>query len=148
MTNAHPVSIGNLTVANDRPLTLIQDIQRDAELEYRQQEQAIVERIEKAEEEIARLQQEEQATGILQSAEADQALAKLRSDLIQARRELRDVQRALRQDIGEVEAWVKGVNIWAMPLVMVVIAAGVLWFRRRRAARSAQSGTARAEATA
>ena len=75
-------------------------------------------------------------------------MAKLRSDLIQARRELRDVQRALRQDIGEVEAWVKGVNIWAMPLVMVVIAAGVLWFRRRRAARSAQSGTARAEATA
>ena len=132
----------------DRPLTLIQNIQRDAELEYRQQEQAIVERIEKAEQEIARLQQEEQATGILQSAEADQALAKLRSDLIQARRELRDVQRALRQDIGEVEAWVKGINIWGMPLVTVVIAAGVLWLRRRRAARSAQSGTARAEATA
>ncbi len=132
----------------DRPLTLIQNIQRDAELEYRQQEQAIVERIEKAEEEIARLQQEEQATGILQSAEADQALAKLRSDLIQARRELRDVQRALRRDIGEVEAWVKGVNIWGMPLVTVVIAAGVLWLRRRRAARSARSGAARAEATA
>ncbi|MDJ0937087.1 MAG: Gldg family protein [Kiloniellales bacterium] len=132
----------------DRPLTLIEDIQRDAELEYRQQEQAIVERIEKAEEEIARLQQEEQATGILQSAEADQALAKLRSDLIQARRELRDVQRALRRDIGEVEAWVKGVNIWGMPLVTVVIAAGVLWLRRRRAARSARSGAARAEATA
>ena len=121
---------------------------RIRQAQYRQQEQAIVERIEKAEEEIARLQQEEQATGILQSAEADQALAKLRSDLIQAQRELRDVQRALRQDIGEVEAWVKGVNIWAMPLVMVVIAAGVLWLRRRRAARSAQSGTARAEATA
>lgn len=132
----------------DRPLTMIQDIQRDAELEYRQQEQAIVERIEKAEQEISRLQQEEQATGILQSAEADQALAKLRSDLIQARRELRDVQRALRRDIGEVEAWVKGVNIWGMPLVMVVIAAGVLWLRRRRAARSAQSGTARTEAAA
>jgi len=132
----------------DRPLTMIQDIQRDAELEYRQQEQAIVERIEKAEQEIARLQQEEQATGILQSAEADQALAKLRSDLIQARRELRDVQRALRRDIGEVEAWVKGVNIWGMPLVMVIIAAGVLWLRRRRAARSARSGTARTEAAA
>ena len=140
----------------DRPLTLIQDIQRDAELEYRQQEQAIVERIEKAEEEISRLQEEEQATGVLQSAEADQALAKLRSDLIQARRELRDVQRALRQDIGEVEAWVKGVNIWGMPLVTVVIAAGVLWLRRRRATRSArpsqsgpsQSGVEKAEASA
>ena len=121
----------------DRPLTLIEDIQRDAELEYRQQEQAIVERIEKAEEEIARIQQEERATGVLQDEEQGQALDKLRADLIQARRELRDVQRALRQDIGKVETWVKGANIWAMPILLVLIAGFVMLLRRGRAARSA-----------
>ena len=120
----------------DRPLSLILDIQREAELKYRQQEQAIVERIEKAEEEMVRLQQEEQATGVLQSDEQGVAMEKLRADLIQARRELRDVQRALREDIGEVEAWVKGANIWGMPLVVVLLAAIMLLWRRRRANRA------------
>ena len=121
----------------DRPLTYILNIQREAELQYRQQEQAIVERIEKAEEEIARIQQEERATGVLQDEEQGQALDKLRADLIQARRELRDVQRALRQDIGKVETWVKGANIWAMPILLVLIAGFVMLLRRGRAARSA-----------
>ncbi len=130
----------------DRPLKLIQDMQRDAELRYRTQEQAIVERIEKAEAEIDRLQRAEAAGGALLDEQQQQALDKLVADLVQARRELRDVQRALRQDILAVEAWVKALNIWAMPIALALIAGGLALLRRRRVHRRAGAGTLAAEA--
>jgi ABC-type uncharacterized transport system involved in gliding motility auxiliary subunit len=56
------------------------------------------------------------------------------------RKELRNVQLALRQDIDKLDSWLKFINIAVIPLILLIISliTGSLRQSRRRAAKPAQ----------
>ena len=61
-----------------------------------------------------------------------------RRETVSVRRELRGVQRALRKDIDRLDAWLKFLNIAAIPLLLVAVTLVVAVIRRvRRPARAA-----------
>ena len=54
-----------------------------------------------------------------------------RAELLAVRKELRDVQHALRQDIERLDNTLKIVNIWAMPLLIAIFAIVLAILRRK-----------------
>jgi ABC-type uncharacterized transport system involved in gliding motility auxiliary subunit len=117
-----------------RPFTLIEEYRRDAERLYRAKEQELQDRLRALQQKVRGLQgAESEAKGeALVSAEAKAAIEQFRGEMLAVRRELRDVQHALRRDIDQLESWVKFFNIAAVPLAIfagVVIV--VLWRRLR-----------------
>ena len=47
-----------------------------------------------------------------------QAIEKFRGDMLSIRRELREVKRALREDIDRLDGWLKFANIALVPLLI------------------------------
>ena len=74
------------------------------------------------------------ATTILSAAQAEE-IEKFRGEVLQTRKELRQVQHALRRDIDQIETRLQFVMIGAVPLVIAIFAivfGFVRRFRRRR----------------
>ena len=70
------------------------------------------------------------------SKDQQEAIEQFRGELVQTRRELRDVQRELRRDIEGLELLLKFVNIWLIPILVAVAAVLVGVVRMRRRAHS------------
>ena len=68
------------------------------------------------------------------TAARQEALAALRARVIAIRKELRAVQRALRQEVDRLQLWLQFANTLAVPLLLAVAAGTFSWIRRRRAA--------------
>jgi hypothetical protein len=68
------------------------------------------------------------------TSEQTEALETLRREMISIRKQLRDVQRGLREDVENLEAWLKFVNIGLVPLIVAAIAIvlGTVQVARRR----------------
>ena len=128
MTNA----LDNLTGSHDlisvrnrgsfsRPFTLVRAIQQEAEMQFRQKEQVLQQRLKETERKIQELQstKEDQTTVIL-STEQEAALDGFRQELVATRKELRNVQHELQKNIESLENVVKFLNIGLMPLVIAV----------------------------
>ncbi len=117
-----------------RPFVVVERMRQNAELAYRATERELRERLEDTEAKLRSLQREGssgQGAAILtqeQQAEIDQ----FRADMIDIRRQLRDVQGALRQEIETLGAAVKFINIALMPLLVLAIALGMGLMRMRR----------------
>lgn len=119
-----------------RPFVVVERMRQNAELEYRATERALRERLEDTEAKLRSLQREGtngQGAAILTQAQ-QQEIEKFRADMIDIRRQLRDVQGALRQEIETLGATVKFLNIALMPLLVLAIALlmGLIRVRRRR----------------
>ena len=104
-----------------RPFTLVRAIQQEAEMQFRQKEQALQQRLKETERKIQELQstKEDQTTVIL-STEQEAALDGFRQELVATRKELRNVQHELQKNIESLENVVKFLNIGLMPLVIAV----------------------------
>ncbi len=104
-----------------RPFTLVRAIQQEAEMQFRQKEQILQQRLKETERKIQELQsgKEDQTTVIL-SAEQEAALDGFRQELVATRKELRNVQHELQKNIESLENVVKFLNIGLMPLVIAV----------------------------
>jgi hypothetical protein len=57
--------------------------------------------------------------------------------MINLRQELRAVQRSLREDVERLSTWIKIINIWAVPVLVALLAIGVALWRHARTARGA-----------
>jgi len=121
-----------------RPFTYIQDIQREAEREFRQKEQELLGKLTQAEERLTKLQTDARGGdgALVLSAEQKAEIEKFRSDTVSIRRDLRDVQFELRKEVEKVSGLVKVINIGAVP-ALVAIFALILAFVRRNARRRA-----------
>jgi len=116
-----------------RPFTLIEDIQREAEQEFRAKERELLNRLSETEEQLAQLQTEARGDGaIVLSQEQKAAIERFRDETIRIRRELRDVQFQLRKDVEQVNDWVRAINIAAMPALVAIFAIGLALVRRGR----------------
>lgn len=133
-----------------RPFTLIEAFRRDAEMQYRAKEQELQSRLHQLEGELKGIKRSDDGrTETLLSAEDKAAVERFRTEILGVRRELRNVQHALRSDIEGLESLVKLVNIAAVPaLVCLAGLALTVWRRgRRRRARPAAPGVLAAGGT-
>ncbi|MEQ9125334.1 MAG: Gldg family protein, partial [Alphaproteobacteria bacterium] len=132
-----------------RPFTMIQDIQRDAERRFRAKEQELLQSLSETEKKLGQVQQAPDAAGNAQVvlSEAQRAeIDKFQKEMLRIRKELRDVQFALRSDVETLNGRIKAINIAAMPIAVGVIAliAAFVRSRRRRSFQAAYAKHAKA----
>ena len=104
-----------------RPFTMVQNIRQAAELEFRAKEQALREKLEAARNKLLTLQRRSGDKGtIVINSEDRTAIDDIKNQMIATRGELRDVQRALRKDLENIEAILKFINIGLIPILLAV----------------------------
>lgn len=120
-----------------RPFKRVEEIQRQAETRYRSTEQGLLGKLKEVDGKLKDLQTKETKEGktVILSPEQKTAIDNFRREAIDIRKQLRSVQRALRQDIDQLDATLKVLNIAAMPAVVVIFALGLGLVRRRNARR-------------
>jgi gliding motility-associatede transport system auxiliary component len=117
----------------ERPFKLVNELRRDAEQRYREKEQLLTNKLKDVQGQLAKLESAGDAGASILTESEKQTIEKFRSDMLATRRELREVKRALREDIDRLDGWLKFTNIALVPLLIGV--GGVAWAalqRRRR----------------
>lgn len=146
-------ALDNLSGSNDligvrtrggykRPFTMVRGLQQQAEREFRQVEQDLLERKRATERKIQDLQAKRPEGGaLILSAEQEQELERFRQELVQIRADLRRVQRELHRNIDRLDSWLKFLNIGLMPLLIGLfgLAISIKNGRRRGASRPSSS---------
>ncbi len=126
--------------AEDRPFKLVNALRRDAERRYREKEQALTTKLKEVQDQLAKLEKTGEGGSVILSESDRQAIEKFRGDMLHIRRELREVKRALRQDIDRLDGWLKFANIALVPLIVGI--GGIAWAtRQRRRAHPAKPGS-------
>ncbi len=120
-----------------RPFTVVEDLRLDAEQNFRAKETELLGRLDTLQEQINAIEVRQDGQGeSLISEENQDAIRNYRAEILATRKELREVQRSLREDIDRLEGTLKFINIAGVPIIfgilMVLVA---LW--RRRAAQTA-----------
>ncbi len=120
-----------------RPFTVVDEIKRDAEKQFREKEQALQTKLKETEQKLQGIQQKGEGGNIILSDKDRETIEKFRTEMLSTRRELRDVKLALNQDIDRLGSTLKFINIAAVPLLIGLGAIGLAIMRRRsdRAAR-------------
>jgi ABC-type uncharacterized transport system involved in gliding motility auxiliary subunit len=128
--------------ADDRPFVLVNELRREAERRYREKEQALTSKLKEVQDQLTKLESGGEGGNVILSEGDRQAIDKFRGDMLSVRRELREVKRALRQDIDRLDGWLKFTNIALVPLL--IGAGGIGWAAMRR--RKTTSPPARPDA--
>jgi ABC-type uncharacterized transport system involved in gliding motility auxiliary subunit len=127
--------------AEDRPFKLVNELRRQSEQRYREKEQALTAKLKEVQEQLAKLETTGEGANLILSESDRQAIEKFRGDMLSIRRELREVKRALREDIDRLDGWLKFANIALVPLLIGF--GGLGWaamHRRRTSAPPAKPG--------
>jgi ABC-type uncharacterized transport system involved in gliding motility auxiliary subunit len=124
--------------SQSRPFLLIEAIRRDAEREFRAKEQALQGRLDELQKKVSAIELRQGDNEQIQLSDADRiSIENYRAEILSTRKELREVQRALRRDIDRIEGAVKFVNIALVPIVFGIIMVVAAALRRRRRAAAA-----------
>ncbi len=121
-----------------RPFTLVEDLQRQAELNLRNKERELQRRREETERKLFDLQTPGRGQGegdkVILSPAQLREVEKFKVELLEIRRELRQVQLGLREDIERLQTWLWFFNIAAIPALVALAAVllGLGRIRRRR----------------
>jgi chromosome segregation ATPase len=115
-----------------RPFTVIETLQREAEARYRGEEQQLREKLEETE---ARLQEMQAQEGAAEAQE--EALQRFTDELLATRQQLRDVTFELRKDIEALETRITLINVAAVPAGVAILAMLLGLARLRRRSRAA-----------
>ena len=119
-----------------RPFQRVNALRRDAELEFRQKEQELIQRLEETEQRLVELEKSKQGgdASLIMSPEQQQELVRFRQEKIAIRTDLRDVRRNLRRDIERLDARLKFINIALVPILIGIggLLAGLWRINRRR----------------
>jgi ABC-type uncharacterized transport system involved in gliding motility auxiliary subunit len=117
-----------------RPFTVVEQIQSEAQARYSAEERTLQAKLKDTQAKLASLTGKDQANApATLSEEQTKAIEEFRTDMVQTRRQLRDVQAALRSDIQRMKAGLEFLNIALIPLIVAAVAVvlGVLRLRRR-----------------
>ena len=118
---------------SSRPFEVLQEIQANAELRYRKQEQALVEQLQETERKLLGLQTGSGSEGSQVLGDKQRlAIDDFRVQMLSIRQQLRDVQLDLRREIEDLNTRLKIINIWAMPILVSIAAVVIAMVRRRR----------------
>ena len=125
---------------DDRPFTVVRDLQAQAEAQFQEQEQALQARLTDAQQKLQSLQSGEggAAGSVALTPEQQAAVARFKREMVETRAELREVQHNLTKDIDALGAFLAFVNIALMPLLVACFALVVAALRRRRRRKAVQ----------
>jgi ABC-type uncharacterized transport system involved in gliding motility auxiliary subunit len=115
-----------------RPFTVVDNIRRDAESQFREQQQMLEAKLAETENKIAELQQEKTGSELLLSDAQRAEIDKFRMEQVNTRKELRAVQHELQKNIEQLGTVLKFINIGLTPMLIVVIALTLGMLRTRR----------------
>ncbi|MDJ0893535.1 MAG: Gldg family protein [Alphaproteobacteria bacterium] len=134
--------------STNRPFELIQSMEADAANRLRGTEQTLRAKLEELEAKLAEARSVEQtgeggitARTIVLDEEQQEAIKGFEAELLSVRQQLREVQRALREDIERLQTVLTFVNVGLVPILVIIAALGFGYARsarRRRAVRAAQ----------
>jgi ABC-type uncharacterized transport system involved in gliding motility auxiliary subunit len=117
-----------------RPFQVVDRIERDAQERYSAEERALQQKLKDTQAKLADLTGKDQANApTTLSPEQTKTIEEFRADMLQTRRQLRNVQSALRSDIGQLRHWLEFLNIALIPIIVAAIAIilGVIRVKRR-----------------
>ncbi len=136
-------TLDNLTGTNDlislrgragaeRPFDRVEELERIANDKFRAEAQRLEADLRQTEQRINELQADKDGvSAFILSPEQEAELESFREKQIQTKRALRDLRYELRKDIDSLGTWLKFVNVWLVPL-LILVGAGVAWFARSR----------------
>ncbi len=126
-----------------RPFTVVDEIRRGAEKQFREKEQTLEARLKEAQTKLAGIEQKGEGGNVILTDKDRETIEKFRTEMLSVRRELRSVKLDMRQDIDRLDGFVKFANIAAVPLLIGFGAIALALMRRRsdRAARTGGSST-------
>jgi ABC-type uncharacterized transport system involved in gliding motility auxiliary subunit len=117
-----------------RPFQVVNRIERDAQERYSAEERALQQKLKDTQAKLADLTGKDQTNAPpTLSAEQAKTIEEFRGDMLQTRRQLRDVQSALRSDIGRLKAVLEFLDIALIPIIVAAVAVilGVVRLKRR-----------------
>lgn len=117
----------------NRPFELLDSIRQEAELEYRTTEQQLSARLEELQNQVSAMEVRDDGQGAAILSDEDQrTIERYRGDILETRAQLREVQRALRENIDRLQGLITFINIGAVPILFGVGLIVVGAVRRRR----------------
>ncbi|MBV8131176.1 MAG: GldG family protein [Alphaproteobacteria bacterium] len=117
-----------------RPFQVVDRIERDAQERYSAEERALQQKLKDTQAKLADLTGKDQANPpTTLSPEQTKTIEEFRADMLQTRRQLREVQSALRSDIGRLKAALEFLDIALIPIIVAAVAVilGVVRLKRR-----------------
>jgi len=119
-----------------RPFIVVEELQKKAETAYRETEKSLQNDLTVTENKLRDLQRgasiaTQDGAPILSKEQAD-TLQDFKDQIINIRKQLRDVQRDLRVDIEKLGLMLKLYNIWVTPILVAISAVLVFIMRRRK----------------
>jgi ABC-type uncharacterized transport system involved in gliding motility auxiliary subunit len=125
----------------NRPFARVEAMQSNAEAQYRQTEQALQAHLEEVEKQLRGLrtgggEAEGHAAAAVITPEQRQAIDAARKDIVDTRKQLRDVQLNLNREISSLQTWLLVVNIVLVPAALTILAIGLALIQRARRARA------------
>ncbi len=108
-----------------RPFTMINDIQRDAERKFRTKEQELLQELEAVQKKLTNVKRASDPSGktsLVLTDEQRTAIDAAQQQMLKVRKELRDVQFALRSDVEALTGKIKAANVVLMPLIIAILA--------------------------
>lgn len=121
---------------SDRPFTVVRALERAAEERFRETEQTLQAQVQETEAQLAQLQAGGDGAQAVLTPEQQASIVSFRERLVSTRKQLRDVQLALRQDIERMGAYLKFANIALVPVLVAVVGIVVALLRARRRRRA------------
>ena len=122
-----------------RPFDKLDELRRDAEVKFRNQEETLQQRLSETEQKLSDLQKRMNESGVVTlSPQEEQALRDFQSEKLRIRKELRDVQHQLNRDIEALGTKLKLINIALVPLLLIALATFIALSRRNLRARKAR----------
>jgi len=126
---------------SQRPFEVIEAMRRQADQQFLARQNELQKKMDDTQKKLADLQSKAQGkSNALLTAEQQAAIDTFRDQLLQTRRELRNVQHELNRGIERLQLMIKFINIGLMPLLAAVVAVGMGIFWRRRRQRRALEG--------
>jgi len=120
-----------------RPLTVVRQMEADAQKQYFGKIQAIETELQKTTEKMQELQKARGAgakSAQILTPEQQVEIENFRKKVAETRKELKDLRKNLRTDAESLVLWTKVVNIALMPLLVALAGLAVALIRRRRQA--------------
>ncbi len=115
-----------------RPFTTVEALRRSAEEQFSAQQQVLQEQLEATEAQLLELEQlRGDSDSAILSKEQEQALAVFQDEKITIRKELRDVQHQLDQDIEALGTELKLINIFLVPVFLTLLLLLMRFIRQR-----------------
>ncbi len=118
---------------SSREFTKVFEIKTEAEKRFRDQERALQTKLEETERKLAQIQQKKgSASGAILTQEQQQEIEEFRSEQLQTRKALRNVQHELVKSIESLGSTLKVINIGLMPFLVILFAIGFNFIKRKR----------------